>query len=173
MKSYDNFKIQWNIYLLVVIIMAGNDYSGLQGLQNIFKKEAEESNKITFIGSPGLCTPFSEFLAFGVQDKETHFIPFININDCHEFELNSCGLALKEEVSDPHDSDIVVLMGGLAMPDFNVDVDQVKSLTEEILKKDGRIFGVCFMDMFSEYGWLEKINFDCIIDGTLITMIKK
>lgn len=153
--------------------MAENDYSGLNGLANIFKKETDNASKITFIGSPGLCTPFSEFLAYGVQDKETHFIPFVDIDNCHEFELKSYGLSLKDEVSDPHDSDIVVLMGGLAMPDFNVDIDEVINLTNKILKKDGQIFGVCFMDMFSENGWLEKIDFDCLIDGTLITMIKK
>ncbi|MBR1611481.1 MAG: DUF2124 family protein [Methanobrevibacter sp.] len=127
----------------------------------------------TFIGSPGLCTPFSEFLAFGVQDKETHFIPFTDIENCHKFGLKPWGIALNDEVSDPHNSDIVVIMGGLAMPDFNVDVEDVKKLISEILNDDGQIFGVCFMNMFSENGWLEKIDFDCVIDGTLITMVKK
>lgn len=153
--------------------MPGNDLSGLQGLLELFKKEAEDASKITFVGSPGLCTPFSEFLAFGVNDKETHFIPFVNVDDCHEFEMKSWGLALKDEVSDPNDSDIVVLMGGLAMPDFNVDVKEVKALVNKILKKDGRLLGVCFMDMFSDFGWLDELDFDCVIDGTLIPMVKK
>jgi hypothetical protein len=43
----------------------------------------------------------------------------------------------------------------------------------EILKKDGKIIGVCFMNMFADFGWLEKINFDCVIDGTLIPMVQK
>lgn len=146
---------------------------GLNGLLMMFQKEADDASKITFIGSPGLCTPFSEFLAFGVSDRETHFIPLLNTDDCHEFEMKSYGLSLSEEVSDPADSDIVVLMGGLAMPDFNVDVEELKKLVNKILKKDGKIIGVCFMDMFKEYGWLEKIDFDCIIDGTLIPMVQK
>lgn len=153
--------------------MAGNDFSGLQGLLEIFKREAGDVSKITFVGSQGLCTPFSEFLAFGVNDKETHFVPFVNFDDCHEFELKSCGLSLKDEVSDPSESDIVVLMGGLAMSDFNVDVNDVKALVKKILKKDGRLFGVCFMDMFADFGWLDELDFDCVIDGTLITMVKK
>lgn len=153
--------------------MAGNDFSGLQGLLEIFKREAGDVSKITFVGSQGLCTPFSEFLAFGVNDKETHFVPFVNLDDCHEFELKSCGLSLKDEVSDPSESDIVVLMGGLAMSDFNVDVNDVKALVKKILKKDGRLFGVCFMDMFADFGWLDELDFDCVIDGTLITMVKK
>lgn len=139
----------------------------------IFKREADEASKITFIGSPGLCTPFAEFLSFGVNDKETHFIPLVNLEDCREFELKSYGLALSEEISDPHNSDIVVLMGGLAIPDFNVEFDELNTLVDEILNDGGKIIGVCFMNMFEESGWLKQIDFDCIIDGTLITMVKK
>lgn len=156
-----------------MIIISSNENSGLNGLLTIFKKEAVDASKITFIGSPGLCTPFAEFLSFGVNDKETHFIPLLNTDDCHEFEMKSFGMALKDEVSDPHDSDVVVLMGGLAMPDFNVDVEDLIKLINEILKKDGKIIGVCFMNMFADFGWLEKINFDSVIDGTLIPMVQK
>lgn len=156
-----------------MIIIENNDMKGLNGLLNIFKKEAEDASKITFIGSPGLCTPFAEFLSFGVNDKESHYIPLLNTDDCHEFELRSYGMALKDEVSNPNDSDIVVLMGGLAMPDFNVDVDELKSLISKILKNDGKIIGVCFMNMFADFGWLDEIDFESIIDGTLIPMVQK
>lgn len=156
-----------------MINISSNQNSGLNGLLTIFKKEAVEASKITFIGSPGLCTPFAEFLSYGVNDKQTHFIPLLDCDDCHEFELRSYGMALNSEVSDPHDSDIVVLLGGLAMPKFNVDVDELVNLVNEILKKDGKIIGVCFMNMFADFGWLEKINFDCVIDGTLIPMVQK
>lgn len=156
-----------------MIIISDDNMQGLNGLLSIFKIEVADVSKITFIGSPGLCTPFSEFLSYGVNDKETHFIPLLNLEDCHEFELKSYGMSLKDEVSDPHESDVVVLMGGLAIPDYNVDVDELNELINEILKEDGRIIGVCFMNMFSDFGWLEKIEFDSIIDGTLIPMIHK
>lgn len=155
----------------MVIIISDDNMQGLNGLLTIFKIEAKDAEKITFIGSPGLCTPFSEFLSFGVNDKETHFLPLLNLDDCHEFELKSYGMSLKDEVSDPHGSDIVVLMGGLAIPDYNVDVDELNGLIDEILNDDGKIIGVCFMNMFADFGWLEKIDFDSIIDGTLIPMI--
>ena len=156
-----------------MITINSNSDSGLNGLLTIFKNEAYDASKITFIGSPGLCTPFAEFLSFGVNEKETHFIPLLNCDDCHEFELNSYGMALKKSVSDPHDSDIVVLLGGLAMPEFDVDVNELSQLVDEIIKEDGKIIGVCFMNMFSDFGWLDKIDFDCIIDGTLIPMVQK
>ena len=156
-----------------MIIISYNDMQGLNGLLNIFKKEVTDFSKITFIGSPGLCTPFAEFLSFGVADKETHFIPLLNLEDCHEFELKSYGMTLKDDVSNPKESEAIVLLGGLAMPQYNVDVDDLIDLVDDIMKKDGKIIGVCFMNMFSDFGWKDKINFDCIIDGTLIPMIQK
>ena len=149
------------------------DWKGLNGQLVTFKKEVGDASKITFIGSPGVCTPFAEFMAYAVRDKETHFIPLLDIDDCHEFELKSYGMVLKEEISNPHDSDIVVLLGGLSMPKYDVDTDELNSLVGEILKDGGQVIGVCFMDMFTKSGWLEKVDFDCVIDGTLIGTVKK
>ena len=59
------------------------------------------------------------------------------------------------------------------MPKYDVDTEDVKALVNEILKEDGQLMGVCFMDMFAKAGWLEKVDFDCVIDGTLIGVVKK
>ncbi len=149
------------------------EWKGLNGQLVTFKKEVGDAEKITFIGSPGVCTPFAEFLAYSVRDKENHFIPLLNIDDCHEFESKPYAMVLKDEISDPHDSDVVVLLGGLSMPKYNLDTEKLKVLVKEILKEDGQLIGVCFMDMFTNAGWLEKIDFDCVIDGTLIGVVKK
>ena len=158
---------------MVIIISNDNNMTGLNEMLAIFKRETADASKITFIGSPGLCTPFAEFLSFGSEGKETHFIPLTNIGDCRQFTSKSYGLALSEEVTDPTGSDVVVLMGGLAIPDFNVDFDELENLVDKVLKDDGKLIGVCFMNMFYESGWLDKIDFDCIIDGTLITMVRR
>lgn len=149
------------------------EWKGLNGQLVTFKKEVGDAEKITFIGSPGVCTPFAEFLAYSVRDKKNHFIPLLNIDDCHEFESKPYAMVLKDEISDPHDSDVVVLLGGLSMPKYNLDTEKLKVLVKEILKEDGLLIGVCFMDMFTNAGWLEKIDFDCVIDGTLIGVVKK
>ena len=149
------------------------EWKGLNGQLVTFKKEVGDAEKITYIGSPGVCTPFAEFLAYSVRDKENHFIPLLDIDDCHEFESKSYALVLKNEVSDPHDSDVVVLLGGLSMPKYDVDTEEVNELVNEILKEDGQLMGVCFMDMFTKAGWLEKVDFDCVIDGTLTGVVKK
>ena len=150
-----------------------SEWKGLNGQLVTFKKEVGDAEKITFIGSPGVCTPFAEFLAYAVRDKESHFIPLLDIGDCHRFESRPYAMVLGEEVSDPHGSDVVVLLGGLSMPKYDVDTEAVKGLVNEILKEGGQLMGVCFMDMFAKEGWLEKVDFDCVIDGTLTGVVKK
>lgn len=120
-----------------------------------------------------VCTPFAEFLSYSVRDKENHFIPLLNVDDCHEFESKSYAMVLKDEVSDPHGSDVVVLLGGLSMPKYDVDTDELNELVGDILNEGGKVIGVCFMDMFTKANWPDKVDFDCIIDGTLIGVVKK
>ena len=149
------------------------DWKGINGQLVTFKKEVGDAQKITFVGSPGVCTPFAELLAYTVRDKESHFIPLLDKDDCHQFESKPYGMVLKDEVSNPHDSDVVVLLGGLSMPKYDVDTEEAKALVADILKENGQLIGVCFMDMFAKAGWLEKVDFDCVIDGTLTGVVKK
>ncbi len=149
------------------------EWKGLNGQLVTFKKEVGDAQKITFVGSPGVCTPFAEFLAYSVRDKETCFIPLLDIDECHEFENKSYAMVLKDELYNPHDSDVVVLLGGLSMPKYDVDTDELMVLVNEILKEDGKLMGVCFMNVFEKAGWFEKIDFDCVIDGTLVGVVKK
>ena len=149
------------------------EWKGLNGQLVTFKKEVGDAQKITFVGSPGVCTPFAEFLAYSVRDKETCFIPLLDIDECHEFENKSYAMVLKDELYDPHNSDVVVLLGGLSMPKYDVDTNELMVLINEILKDDGKLMGVCFMNMFEKAGWLEKIDFDCVVDGTLVGVVKK
>ena len=149
------------------------EWKGLNGQLVTFKKEVGNAQKITFVGSPGVCTPFAEFLAYSVRDKETCFIPLLDIDECHEFENKSYAMVLKDELYDPHKSDVVVLLGGLSMPKYDVDTNELMVLVNEILKENGKLIGVCFMNMFEKAGWLEKIDFDCVVDGTLVGVVKK
>ena len=150
-----------------------NEWKGINGQLVSFKNEVGDAQKITFVGSPGVCTPFAELLAYTVRDRETYFIPLLDVDDCHRFEEKPYAMVLSDEVSDPRDSDVVVLLGGLSMPKYDVDTEDAKALVSDILKEDGLLIGVCFMDMFSKAGWLDKINFDCVIDGTLTGVVKK
>ncbi|MCR5027283.1 MAG: DUF2124 domain-containing protein [Methanobrevibacter sp.] len=150
-----------------------DNFKGLNGNIVAFKNEVEGLDKITFIGVPGVCTPFAELFAYAIRDKETHFISLTDIETSHEFELKDFGMHLNDDISDPHNSDAVVLLGGLAMPKANVDSEELNLLIGEILKEDGKTIGVCYMDMFTKAGWQEKVDFDSIIDGTLTGVVKR
>jgi hypothetical protein len=148
------------------------EWKGINGQIVAFKEEVGDAGKITFMGSPSVCTPFAALMAYAVREKETHFISFIDIDTSHKFELKPWGMNLAEEVSDPHDSDVVVLLGGLSMPKANIDTDELNEVIGEILKSDGKLIGLSFMDMFTKAGWLDKVDFDCVIDGTLTGVVK-
>lgn len=151
-----------------------NDFKGLNGQLVAFKEEVKDADKITFIGAPGVCTPLASLFAYAVRDKESHYITLTDITTSRRFELISSGMQLNDNItSNPHESDIIVLLGGLAMPKSNVDIDKLNDLIKDILKDDGKIIGCSFMDIFTKKDWLNKIEFNTIIDATLIGTVKK
>lgn len=151
-----------------------NDFKGLNGQLITFKEEVKDANKITFIGAPGVCTPLASLFAYAVRDKESHYITLTDITTSRKFELISSGMQLNNNItSNPHGSDIVVLLGGLAMPKSKVDINKLNNLIKDILNLNGQIIGCSFMDIFTKNGWLDKIEFDTIIDATLFGKIKK
>ncbi len=150
-----------------------SEFKGLNGNIVAFKEAVGDVEKVTFLGTPGVCTPFAALFSYAIRDKESHFISGTDIDACHQFEFKPYGMQLNEETSDSHDSDAVVLLGGLAMPKANTDVDDLNKTIAEILKDDGKIIGVGYMDMFTKAGWLDKVDFDCIVDGTLTGVTKK
>lgn len=149
------------------------EFKGLNGNIVAFKEAVGDVEKVTFLGTPGVCTPFAALFSYAIRDKESHFISGTDIDKCHQFEFKPYGMQLNEEVSDPQESDAVVLLGGLTMPKANTDVDELNETISEILKEDGKIIGVGYMDMFTKAGWLDKVDFDCIVDGTLTGVTKK
>jgi hypothetical protein len=69
------------------------------------------------------------------------------------------------ELADPA-ADIVVLLGGLAIPKMNIDVNDIKRVIDDITDPDNRmIIGVFFMSIFQETGWTDVIDFDYLLDS--------
>ncbi len=56
-------------------------------------------------------------------------------------------------------ADVVAILGGLAMPKANIKPEEINEIIENVLKKDGKIIGLCYMDIFRESGWHLKIRF--------------
>lgn len=143
-----------------------SDFQGLNGNIVAFKEQVSEAETITFVGAPGVCTPFAELFAYAVRDKKSCFITLTDINSARSFELTPQGMQLTG-TSDPQ-ADVVALLGGLTMPKVNVKIEELNEMIGKILNEGGKIIGLSYMDMFVDAGWENKVNFDCIINGTLL-----
>ncbi|WP_414469815.1 DUF2124 family protein [Methanobacterium sp. ACI-7] len=147
------------------------EFKGINGNLLAFKEEVADAEKVTFAGVPGACTPFAELFAYVIRDKESVFIPLTDIDSARKIELTPQGMQLSES-ADPK-ADVVALLGGLTMPKASIEIDDVNEMVAKILKKDGKLIGLSYMNMFKEAGWIGKVDFDCIIDGTLTGTITK
>jgi hypothetical protein len=142
---------------------------GIGGMLSAFRKLARGRKKITFIGCPGWCNPFAELLGYVLRDagKEMVFIPNLRKELAAKVVMTDYGLQLGEK-TDPS-SDTVVLLGGLAMPKMEVDVNGLKSMIEEITKEypERQILGACIGGVFHKAGWDTLIDFDYLIDADM------
>ncbi|MEA1944799.1 MAG: DUF2124 family protein [Euryarchaeota archaeon] len=139
--------------------------SGIGGILNPFRDITKESKRITFVGTPGFCTPFAELMAYPIKDanKELAYIANLNFDDAKKIVYTSHGMQLSEKTDAT--ADTAVILGGLAIPKMSVDVQALKSMVEDrILRGDGLLIGVCFMGIFEQVGWYDIIDFDYVID---------
>ena len=140
--------------------------SGIGGLLAAFRKLARGRKKITFIGCPGWCNPFAELLGYVLRDagKDMVFIPNLRKELASRVVMTEYGMQLGDRV-DPA-SDTVVLLGGLAMPKMDVDVNGLKELIDEVTYGQNRqILGVCVGGVFQKAGWDKVIDFDFLVDA--------
>lgn len=148
--------------------------SGLGGILNAFRDITKESKRITFVGTPGFCTPFAELIAYPIRDagKEMAFVANLDSNDAKRIVFTSHGMQLAENVD--ASADTVVILGGLAMPKISVDVNTLNSMIGRILGDGGLTIGVCFMSIFEQTGWYDVIDFDYVIDThTSVKVLEK
>jgi hypothetical protein len=141
------------------------EFTGITENLLSFREVVKDANKVTFIGMPGVCSPFAELFAYVIREKESVFITGTDITSARKIELTEQGMQFGEH-TDPS-AEVVALLGGLAMSKSNVKPEEVNKIIGNVLKKDGKIVGLCYMDIFRDSGWHKKIDFDCIINGTL------
>ena len=89
-----------------------NTSQGVGGILNSFRSLVEGAGRITFVGTPGFCTPFAELLGFVVRDRELAFISSQDFEKARSIFMDYEGMQLGK-LTDPH-ADVVVLLGGLA-----------------------------------------------------------
>ncbi len=147
-------------------------FRGVPGILRPFKEFVEKTglkkgDQIVYYGVPGTCTPFVELLGFAIRSLELEqvFVPYIDKTRAKKIgyiddvgmQARMAPVTLKPKV--------IVIMGGLSMPNVPVKAEQVKA---ELAKYPGAaVIGVCFMHMFEKAGWLNTISFSCLIDANI------
>jgi hypothetical protein len=152
--------------------IVSND-TGVGGMIRAFRKiisEIKMKNKsLAFIGSPSLCLPFAELQAYGVKDAgfDMCFIPNASKEKARQLKFDEgYGFQLGDKVSTGKFGAVVIL-GGLAMPNSPIKAEDINKLLSELLDVDGKVIGVCFMEIFGRVGWDKEVKFDYIIDTAM------
>ncbi len=144
---------------------------GVPGMLRPFKEylkslDPKEKDQIVFYGCPGTCTPFVELLGYAVRDLgcEIVFVPFLDESRAVTL-VNRENIGLQAAGSPEKIKPLlVVVMGGLAMPNIPVSAAEVLETTG---RHDAKIAGICFMSMFEKERWTETIDFEIIIDALI------
>ncbi|MEM0332129.1 MAG: DUF2124 family protein [Archaeoglobaceae archaeon] len=152
---------------------------GIVGLTSAFREALSDlsaGEKVVFVGSSYVCTPFAELLAYAVRDKnfELIYVPkALEFEARRILELKNVCFYVSNEKADPKNPAAIVLLGGLAMPKFGCSTKDVMNFIEKIATKNTRILGVCFMGIFKKSGWDKMIPFNLIIDSTMEVFVEK
>ncbi|MDY6864414.1 MAG: DUF2124 family protein [Halobacteriota archaeon] len=147
-------------------------YRGLNGLIKAFMESIEgikEGSKIAFVGSVGICSPFAQLLSYAMRDRgyKIIFIPKAIAKDAREMKMiEGVGYQIMENFADAFNCDVIVILGGLAIPKYKTTAEDVEGLIKEI-SNDARIIGFSFGGVFVENGWTDVIDFDITIDSVI------
>ena len=147
-------------------------FHGVPGILRPFKEFIEKNglkkgDQIIYYGVPGTCTPFVELLAFAVRSLEPEqiFVPLVDESRAIKIShVEDVGMQARvaQIVLKPK---VIVIMGGLSMPNVPVKAEQVKAVIGN--HAGALVIGVCFMHMFEKAGWLSIVSFDCQIDAMI------
>jgi len=109
-------------------------------------------DQIAYFGVPGTCTPFIELLGFAIRSSPATqvFVPLTDESKAKKIvAVPDVGMQVSQTAVKVNPK-VIVLMGGLSMPNSNVTAEQMKAA---ISKYRVPLVGVCFMKMFDKTGW--------------------
>jgi len=123
-------------------------------------------DQIVYYGCPGTCTPFIELLGFAIRSSpaEQVFVPLTDESKARRIvSVPDVGMQVSQQAVKVRPK-VVVLMGGLSMPNSNVTAEQMKAV---VSKYPVPLIGVCFMKMFEKTGWTRTFDFSLLIDANI------
>jgi len=143
---------------------------GISGLTKLFRQalsDVDEGSALLFVGSEAVCPPFAQLLAYAVRDRKMRFgfCPKAIWENTKIMKwVDGAGFQIGKEPFEPAESDVIVLLGGLAIPKFGCPVEDVRALISQI-PKHRMVMGVGFMDAFRKAGWNTSLHFDVLMDA--------
>jgi hypothetical protein len=152
------------------------DPRGIKGMLQSFRKVMDtvpKKSTIVYSGLPHTCTPIIEFLLYVLRDSDAdmYYVPYTHLEEARSISLGDYSMEIGEPVElDTKRVDVIVLLGGLAMPN-KCEVEDVKRMIDAIRSDDTVIIGVCFMNMFERAGWTDTIPFDFIENSEITTSV--
>jgi hypothetical protein len=146
-------------------------YESVPGILRPFKAYLEErkipaGSQIVYYGVPGTCTPFIELLGFAIRSLpvEQVFVPLMDESKARKIRLEpNVGMQVVPGAVSVNPA-VVVLMGGLSMPNSGITVEQARQVAG---RHSVPFIGVSFMKMFQKTGWLDVFSFDLLIDANI------
>ncbi len=152
-----------------------SERNGIVDFTGAFRNSIADLNygsKVVFTGSVAVCTPFIELLAYTVRDRgfKMLYVPRADANEARRIkEVEHIGYSVVDEKADPKNPDAIVVLGGLAMPKFGCEPEDVTRLIEKLSgEKKPKVIGVGFMNIFERAGWDKKLKFDTLIDEAVV-----
>jgi hypothetical protein len=147
-------------------------FKSVPGILRPFKEFLQKlglksGDQIVYYGCVGTCTPFVELLAIAIRGlhHEQVFVPLLDETKAKKIvDIDDVGMQVSGGPARPNPK-VLVIMGGLAMPNMPVHKEDVKELIQR--HAGVKVIGVCFMSMFEKAGWLDDISFDMMIDATI------
>jgi len=135
---------------------------GIKGMLQTFVKivsQCPENKTIAFIGLPYTCTPFIDLFVYAVRKvtTDTYYVKSKDPSDMLRLTLSDVRVSHQEGCVGK--ADIIVVMGGVAMPNNDWTPDDVNAIIDSLSHEKTSVVGACFMDMFEKAGWIGKVDF--------------
>lgn len=148
---------------------------GLVGLSKCFRGAVsgyKGGGKLLFVGSPFTCLPFAEFLSYAIRDlnMKTYFMPGLDADKIREImPVDGYGFQLGK-AEDRGDFDVVVLLGGLALPKTYVDPTSLRKALLRVSKLD-YVVALFFQGVMRKEEWLNEFKFRFIVDADISKVV--
>ena len=152
------------------------DTRGIKGMLVSFRKikqQIDHKDSVAFLGLPYTCTPLIDFLLYVIRDMgcEAYYVPQTHVGETVKITLGKYAVNYGEE-TDPGHVDVIVLLGGLAMPNKE-KLEDVQHAVNALSHDKTTVVGMCFMNMFERAGWTEGLPFAYMENCDISTTVDK